>query len=179
MAKKSTATPFREILTDIRKGIFANTYILMGEEAYYIDKLVEALEEYVVPEEDRDFNQTAYYGNEIDIPVVIATAQQFPVMSERRLVLAKECQAMLSARTELDKLSEYVLRPAHNTVLVVVYKGDNLNATSKLMKAAAKAEAVVFRSPRLRDYELGLPIKDYCMSRHIGIDDRSVNMLVE
>ncbi len=177
MAKKNNS--FREILTDIRKGNFANVYILMGEEAYYIDKLTEALEECVIEPDDRDFNQTAYYGNEIDIPTVIATSQQFPVMADRRLVLVKEAQAMQNAKAELDKLSEYLKRPADNTVLVIIYKGDNLNATSALLKAAAKADAIVFKSPRLRDYELPVPVKDYCQSKKIGIDERSVKMLCE
>ncbi|MDE5774437.1 MAG: DNA polymerase III subunit delta [Muribaculaceae bacterium] len=177
MAKKGSA--FREILTEIRKGNFANVYVLMGDEAYYIDKIVEALEERVVAEDDRDFNLTAYYGNEIEIPLVIATAQQFPVMSDRRLVLVKEAQALQNAKSELDKLSEYVKRPAVNTVLVIVYKGDSLNATSALLKAVAKSDGVIFQSKKLRDYELPVPIKDYCQSKHIGISEQSIKMLCE
>lgn len=177
MAKKSSG--FRELLTDIKRGNYANVYLLMGDEPYYLDKITEALEQYVVDEADRDFNATSFYGNEVDIPSVVATAQQFPVMAERRIVLVKEAQNMQNAKNELDKLAEYVKRPSTQTVLVVVFKGDSLNATSALMKAAVKAGAVVFKSAKLRDYELPVPVKDYCQSRRIGIDEQSIRLLCE
>ena len=61
MAKKATPT-FREIIADIRKGRPAPVYILHGEEPYYIDAIMDALESCVIEEEDRDFNQTVFYG---------------------------------------------------------------------------------------------------------------------
>lgn len=177
MAKKSTG--FREILTSIKKGEYANVYILMGDEPYYIDRIVKTLEDNVVAEDDRDFNLNAFYGNEIDVMTVIATAQQYPVMADRRLVLAKETQAMDRAKAQLEKFEDYVKRPSENTVLVIVYKGDSLNATSALLKAAAKTGAVVFKSEKLRDYELPVPVKEYCTSMRIGIDEASVRLLCD
>lgn len=179
MAAKTQASDFRSILTDIRKGNFAPVYLLMGEEPYYLDKVCEALEASVVPESDRDFNATSYYGQEIDIPTVIATAQQFPMMADRRIVLVKEAQALPRAKEELDKLADYVLRPNMQSVLVVVFKGDNLNATSALLKAAAKSDAVVFKSPKLRDYQLETPVKDYAASKKISIDVNALKMIIE
>jgi len=46
MAKKSTGPSFREVMTSIKKGQFAPVYLLMGEEAYYIDELTRALEKF-------------------------------------------------------------------------------------------------------------------------------------
>ena len=40
---KQTQSPYNSILADIRKKKFAPIYILMGEEAYFIDELTNAL----------------------------------------------------------------------------------------------------------------------------------------
>ena len=179
MAKKSTGPTFREVMTSIKKHQFSPVYILMGEEAYYIDELTRALENNVISEDDRDFNSIVYYGADSDIGSVIASAQQYPVMSDRQLVILKEAQTMTNAKSQLDKLASYVARPNQTTVLVVVYKGEGLSATSQLLKTAKEAECVVFRSDKLRDYQLAGPIMDYCASKGVGIDDKAISLLCD
>ena len=125
-----------------------------GEETYYIDQIVKALENSVVDEADRDFNSMTFYGQDSDIGRVIGCAQQYPVMAERQLVMLKEAQTMSQAKSQLDKLSSYVAHPNPTTVLVVVYKGDVIPATSSLIKKAKDVDCVVFRSDKLRDYQL-------------------------
>ncbi len=166
-------------MTDIKKHKFAPVYLLMGEEAFYIDQITKALENNVVDEADRDFNSMTYYGADSDIGSVIASAQQFPVMADRQIVLLKEAQTMNQAKAQLDKLASYVSRPNGTTVLVVTYKGESLPATSALMKAAAKSDAVVFKSEKLKDYQLAGPIMDYCASKGVGIDDKAVSLLCD
>lgn len=179
MAKKSAGPTFREIMTAIRKRDFAPVYILMGEESYYIDQIVKALENGVVDEADRDFNSIVYYGADAEIGKVIGSAQQYPVMADRQLVMLKEAQTMSQAKSQLDKLASYVGRPNNMTVFVVVYKGDALPATSALMKRAKDSDCVVFRSDKLKDYQLSGPISDYCASKGMGIDDKAVSLLCD
>ncbi len=179
MAKKSNGPTFREVMTSVKKHKFAPVYILMGDEPYYLDELSRALENNVVDEADRDFNSIVYYGADSDIGSVIASAQQYPVMSDRQLVMLKEAQSMTGAKSQLDKLASYINRPNPTTVLVVVYKGDSLPATSQLLKSTKDTECVVFRSDRLRDYQLAGPIMDYCASRGVGIDDKAVSLMCD
>lgn len=179
MAVKTQLEDFRGLMTKIRRKEFADVYLLMGEEPYYIDRLVEALEENVVPAEERDFNVMTVYGQDADMPSLIAACQQYPFMSDRKLVVLKEAQSMIQAKNRLEHLAEYVLRPSDVNVLVVVYKGGELSATSKLMKAAKESGAVIFKSPALRDYQLDGPIKEYCTARRIGIQDKAMMMLKE
>lgn len=179
MAKKASGQSFRELMTEIKKGNFAPVYILMGEEDYYLDQLTKALENHVVAEADRDFNSMVFYGADVDVASVIGCAQQYPVMSSLQLVVLKEAQTMYQAKTQLDKLASYVNRPNRQTVLVIVYKGGTLNATSPLLKAAKEKGSVVFVSEKLRDYQLSAPILDYCRSRGVGIDDKAVSLLAE
>lgn len=151
----------------------------MGEEDYYIDKAVEALENKSIEEADKDFNYNVYYGVDADIETIVAACQQLPVMAPRRLVILKEAQSMQRAKQQLDKLAAYVSHANPTTVFAVAFKGDNLNATSDLMKAANKSNTVVLKSAKVRDYQLASHVKDYCAMRKCGIDERSVAMLCE
>ena len=179
MAKSDPAAEARKIISDIRKRDCAPVYILMGEEAYYIDLIVDNFEKYYIDEEDRDFNLNVFYGNDADIDYVVGVAQQFPVMSDRKLVILKEAQSMWQAKGQLDKFAPYVSHPSSATVFVIAYKGDSLAATSKLLKAAKDNGAVVFKSPVPRDYELVPCIRDYCASRKVAIDPKAVQLLAD
>lgn len=179
MAKKSSSGSYREIMGDISRGNFSKIYLLMGDEDYYIDKITEALEATVVSEEEKDFNLATYYGADTDIRQVISRAQQFPLMSDRQIVLLKEAQAMDRAKTRLEVLEPYIRHANNSTVLVVTFKGDSLTATSKLVKAIQAEGGVVFKSERLKDYQLAGPLYDYCKDRKIRIDEKSLNLLCE
>lgn len=175
------ATPgFRDILTSIKKGeSLSPVYILMGEEAFYIDKLTEAFENYLIPEDDRDFNQSVFYGNDADLELVVSTAQQYPVMFDRKLVILKEAQSLYQAKTQLEKLSPYVSHPNKTTVFVIAFKGDKLNATSKLLKAASGSHAVVFKSDPVKEYQLPTHVKDYCAGLGYSMEEKAVSMLCD
>lgn len=181
MASKSLS--YRDIYTRMRKGEFNPVNILMGEEAYYIDFLVNAFEVLTVPEEERDFNFHVFYGNDTDMETVVACAQQFPVMADRKLVILKEAQIMQNLKSQMDRLASYVARPNPNTVLVIVVKNqkgkESITVSSKVMKAAEAVNAVVFKSPAIRDYQLGAHLKDYCASRGVGIEETASRLLCE
>lgn len=174
------ATPtFREIITNINKGVFSPVYLLMGEEDYYIDCIVNAIESKAIEEEDCDFNQNIYYGIDANMETIVAACQQLPIMAPRRVVILKEAQSKQQAKQSLEKLAPYVAKPNQSTVFVVAFKGDNLNATSALMKSASKNGAVIFKSDRVKDYQLPTHLKDYCAVRKCSVDENASRMLCE
>ncbi len=180
--KTSKELSYRDILDSIKKKEFASVYLLMGEEPYYIDLIVDALETGVVKEENQAFDQLVFYGADSDLDVVIANARQYPVMGDCQLVILKEAQTIPGgAKNQLEKFASYISQPNKQGILVIAFKGDNLAATSELMKAAAKASehVIVFKSPKIKDHQLAGPIKDYCRLKKIGIDEQAVQMLIE
>lgn len=179
--KASKELTYREILDKIKKKNFARAYLLMGEEPYYIDMIVDALERSVVKEENQAFDQLVFYGADSDLDVVIASARQYPVMGDTQLVILKEAQTCAGSKSQLDILAPYLLQPNSLGVFVLAYKGDNLSATSALMKAAEKAanNVVVFKSPKIKDYHLPGPIKDYCRQKKLLIEELAVQILIE
>lgn len=179
--KANKELSYRDVLDSIKKRNFARVYLLMGEEPYYIDLIVDALEQNVVSEDNKAFDQLVFYGADSDIDVVIASAQQYPVMGDVQLVILKEAQTLAGNKTQLDRFASYLSQPNQKGILVITFKGDTLGATSALMKAAAKAgdSVVVFKSPKIRDYQLAAPIKDYCRMKKIGIEEPAVQILIE
>ncbi|MDE6072697.1 MAG: DNA polymerase III subunit delta, partial [Muribaculaceae bacterium] len=43
----------------------------------------------------------------------------------------------------------------------------------------AKGGAVIFKSEKVRDYQLSSHLKDYCSSKKVGIEDKAVSLLCE
>lgn len=179
--KANKEISYRDVLDRIKKKDFSLVYLLMGEEPYYIDLIVDALEHSVVKEENREFDHLVFYGADSDLEAVVASARQYPVMGDRQLVILKEAQTCSGSKNQLDRLASYVAHPNPQGVFVLAYKGDNLSSTSALMKAATKAgdSVTVFKSPKIRDYQLDAPIKDYCRQKKIGIEERAVQILIE
>lgn len=172
---------YREIISDIKNNKIAPVYVLMGEEPFYINLISQALEKNVITEEeDRIFDQNILYGADTQIDFIVETANRFPVLAERQLVMLKEAQAMPKAKTELDKLKSYIEKPNAATVLVIIYKGDKLTATSAFMKAVKNNKnVIVFNSPAIKEYQLSPIIKDYCLAENIKISDKAVALLIE
>ena len=50
-------TDVTKIVADIKAGNINPIYFLMGEEPYYIDKISEFIENSILTEEERGFNQ--------------------------------------------------------------------------------------------------------------------------
>jgi len=102
-----------QITKDIKAGNIKPIYFFMGEEPYYIDKLTEFIEENVLQEHERDFNQTILYGRDVTIEDVISSAKRFPMMAEHQVVIVKEAQDLSKT---IDKLESYAENPQPSTL---------------------------------------------------------------
>jgi len=177
MAKTTT---YKDIAADIRAGRFAPIYLLQGEEAYYIDKLVGLLGERVVPDaEARDFDLYNFFGADAEIRAVLDTCRRYPLMGGKQLVMLREAQAMHNARNEMEKVALYAKNPIPTTVLAMTFKAEPLKASSALVKAIKAAGGVVFESAKLKEWQLGQAITEYCKDNAIKIDNKSTELLKE
>lgn len=113
-------------------------YFLAGEEPYYIDELTEALEKNVLTEDEKAFNQTIVYGQDVDMEQLISLAKQYPMGAEKQLIIVKEAQHL--AR-EIDKLLPYAENPQSSTVLVFNFKGKTIDKRLKIAKTLQKLNA--------------------------------------
>ena len=81
-----------KIINDIKYGNIKPIYFLMGEEPYYIDRITEYLEDNLLTEDEKGFNQMVLYGRDTTIEDIVANAKRYPMMAERQVVIVKEAQ---------------------------------------------------------------------------------------
>lgn len=174
MAKKSEDIT-EPLLSDIKNHKFAPVYLLTGEEDYYIDLISDALEANVVPEENKDFDQTIVYGLDVDMTAVIGYANRFPMMSERQLVMVKESQNLTK---DWDLLEKYLEHPCETTVLVFCYRHKKMDGRSKAYQAI-KRQGVVYEHDALRDYQIPMWISGYVRERGHSITQKAAILISE
>lgn len=164
-----------KIVNDIKAGNIKPIYFLMGEEPYYIDKLSDFIEDKVLSEDEKGFNQTVLYGRDVSIEDIVSTAKRYPMMSERQVVIVKEAQDL--SRT-IDKIESYVENPMLSTVLVFCYKYKTLDKRKKVTKLLAK-NGVVYESKKLYENQVGEWIKRVLAGKKYSIEPKANAMLVE
>ncbi len=147
----------------------------MGEESYYIDKLSDYIEQNVLTEDEKGFNQTVLYGRDVSIEDIVSTAKRYPMMAERQVVIVKEAQDL--SRT-IDKLESYVENPMPSTVLVFCYKYKTLDKRKKMTKMLDKV-GVVYESKKLYENQVGEWIKRVLSGKSYSIEPKANAMLVE
>lgn len=174
MAKANdAAAAARAIIQDIRKGIFAPVYLLMGEEPYYVDMVTEAILANALADDERDFNQLVCYGADLTGEDIISNARRYPMFAERSVVVVKEAQAVKG----LDTLSIYTEAPLDSTVLVLVYRG-SCDKRKALYKSIQK-HGVVLESVPVKDYAMASWIESFYADKGLAIDGDAASLLAE
>jgi len=164
-----------KIVNDIKAGNIKPIYFLMGEEPYYIDKLSDYIEENVLSEDERGFNQTVMYGRDVTVDDIVSTAKRYPMMAERQVVIVKEAQDLTKT---IDRLESYAENPMLSTVLVLCYKYKTLDKRKKVTKNIAKS-GVIFESKKLYENQVGDWIKRVLSGKKYTIEPKASAMLVE
>lgn len=162
------------ILNSLKQKSYKPVYFFMGEEPYYIDLISDYIEDNVLDDAEKEFNQTVIYGRDADTPTVINAAKRFPMMAPMQVVIVKEAQNL----QDIEQLEHYLKQPQPSTILVLCYKYKKLDKRKKVYKMLVE-KGVVFTSNKIRDYQLGEWITSYCREQNIRITPKSAQMLAE
>lgn len=170
MAAPKSVT-FTEISNDIVRNQLAPTYILHGEEAYFIDELVRKFEN-LIPEDERDFNLYSLYAPQITMDAVISTCLRLPVMAPLQVVILKEAQA---AKKELTKLIPYIstVRQNNQTIFVIVSRGEKLENKS-IINALGQGGGNIFESKKATDRNLDAYISGIVKLHGLNIEPKGL-----
>ncbi|MBX7181387.1 MAG: DNA polymerase III subunit delta [Bacteroidia bacterium] len=181
----------KKIIKDIGEKKFKPIYFLMGEEPYFIDKLASYMEDHVLEEADRSFNQAVHYGSDLDISRLVGEAKRYPMMSDYQLVIVKEAQLIknLAGKEKKDKETgkeeevkdvflTYCESPLPSTILVICYKGKTIDKRKSLYKAIEK-NGIVFNSEVIKDWNLSKWIIDFVKEKGYRINDKAAVMLAD
>ena len=165
----------QQIINDLKNGSIKPIYFLYGDEPYFIDQVSDYIENNLLPEADRGFNQTVLYGRDVAVSDIIANARRFPMMAERQVIIVKEAQSL--SRT-IHQLENYAANPQPTTVLVINYKYKKPDKRKKVFKDLAKM-GVLFEGKPLYENQVPAWIGNYVKDRGYDIAPKSSQMLVE
>lgn len=165
---------FEQIISDLKNKIYKPIYFLSGEEPYFIDLITKYINDHVLTEEEKSFNQTVLYGKDTEIATVINTAKRFPMMANHQVVIVKEAQNIKN----IEELIHYANAPLKSTLLVINYKYKTLDKRKKIYKVIQE-NGVLFESKKLYDNEVPAWINSYLKNRNRTIDPGAGMLLTE
>ena len=180
MAKLKQDDQVKQIVKDIKSKKYSPIYFFTGEESYYIDKLSEFIENNILDESERDFNQTIIYGGDTNITEVISVAKRFPMMAEHQVVVVREAQSIKDFNTESSQaaLVAYAKSPQTSTVLVFNYKYKKADGRKPFVKLVKK-KGVFFESKKKYENEIPNWIDSILRTKGYSIDQKAIFMLVD
>lgn len=173
MAETKTAT-FESIMHDLKARNYLPVYYLMGEEPYYIDKIVDYISENVLLPEERDFNMSVMYGNDVTGVQVADAARQYPMMAEHSLVIVKEVQNM----KQMDAIEKYLENPSPSSILVMTHKNGTIDRRKNVAKLIERV-GVLFDSKKLRERDLIPFIENQIKMGGATIDAKSAQIIAD
>jgi len=170
----------RKILSEIKSRKYAPVYFLQGEETYYIDLISDYIEQNVLSESEKGFNQVILYGKDVSMAAVLTNARRFPMMAERQVVIVKEAQEIqdLNKDTGSKLLLDYLTKQVPSTVLVFCHKHKNLDKRRDLGKKVDKL-AVTLTTKKSYDNQLPEFVAEYVSEKKISIEEKAILALCE
>jgi DNA polymerase-3 subunit delta len=172
-----------EILKDLKNRKYKPLYLLHGDEPYFIDQVSNYIEHHLLPDAEKGFNQTVFYGKDTDVMSVLNAAKRYPMMADYQVVMVKEAQDMKWGRDDDDKKSinpllNYLENPLPSTILVFCYKYGKFDKRKKTYKAIEKT-GLIFESGSLYDSKIPGWIEGYVSEKQYKLSGQGSAMLAE
>src|SRR6201991_955579 len=172
-----------DLIKDLKNRKYKPLYLLHGEEPYFIDEVSNYAEHKLLPEAEKGFNQTVFYGKDTDVMAVLNAAKRYPMMAEYQVVLVKEAQEMKWGKDDdhkksINPLLNYLENPLPSTILVFCYKYGKFDKRKKTYKAIDK-NGLVFESAPLYDSKIPAWIEGYISDKGYKINQQASAMLSE
>ncbi len=175
---------FDQILNDLRNKVYHPVYFLMGEEPYYIDEISDLIEDHVLNDMEKEFNQSILYGKDVDVATILSYAKRYPMMSNYQVVIIKEAQSIKDLIRKEDKedvkdpFLTYLENPLPSTILVFCHKYKSLDKRSKVYKVISK-KAVVFDSKKIYDDKVSGWITAFAKTKGYPVNPAAAQVLAD
>lgn len=163
---------FEVILQNLKKRIYHPIYLLQGEEPYFIDEITGYIEQHVLTDAEKGFNQTIFYGKDSDPVTIAESSKRFPMMASKQVIIVKEAQSL----QKIENLAPYAENPLESTILVLAHKYKNLDSRTKLAKAIKK-NGVIYTSKKVYENKIPAWIDSYLKRYEYSITPQAAQLL--
>jgi len=164
------------IISELKNRNLRPVYLLHGEEPYYIDLVSEYIENRLLDDAQKGFDQTVFYGKDTDFSTIVNAAKRYPMMSDYQVIIVKEAQHLKWKEDTL--LHAYLENPMPSTVLVLAYKYAKFDKRKKSYKAAEKT-GVVLESAKIYDDKVAPWIMGFVKGEKRQIHPQAAAMVAE
>ncbi len=168
------STDYQQILKSIKEKDIKPFYFLSGTEPYFIDLICDYIENSVLDESEKAFNQTIVYGKDVKWDELVESLKRFPMMAEKQVIILKEAQ---SIQKLTDKLMPYLEHIVDSTVFVVCYKYKVTTAKKFISKAQSKG--VYYVSKPMYENQIPEWIHNYLARKGFKITQKASMLLTE
>jgi DNA polymerase-3 subunit delta len=166
---------FEQILADLKNKIYKPIYLFYGEESFFIDELTNYIQQNVLTETEKAFNQDVVYGKDVTATNLIELSRAFPMMANYRVVILKEAQDL----KDFKNLEPYVQNPVNSTILVLSFKNTaKIDRRLKVFNLLSK-NAVVFESKRLYENQVYPWIEKTLRENGLSIHTEALRLFYE
>ncbi len=165
---------YEALMKDLEAGRLKPVYLLQGEEDFFIDQACQFFEHELLPEAERDFNLSIFYGKDADWSEVINACRRYPMFAERQVVILKEAQSM--RMTDFNKLDRYLEDIMDSTIFVITYKKGKVDGRSKVSKLISRKGGVML-GKKVYDNKMPAWIRSYVRANGYDITEKACLLL--
>ncbi|MFN4082735.1 MAG: DNA polymerase III subunit delta [Bacteroidia bacterium] len=140
---------YNKLIKEIQSRHLKPIYFLHGNESFFIDQISDFIENNVLTEAEKAFNQHIYYvENPVDFEpnAIIEICRRYPMMSDYQVVILKEAQRV----PDWDFFIPYFDKPAPSTILVICHKEKKLSSKETFVRKHSK-HITFFESDKLNE----------------------------
>jgi DNA polymerase III subunit delta len=162
-----------ELEKDLQKSIEC-VYLLLGPEEYQCDKAYNLLRQNILTPEGVDFDCSVFIADQIPINEIIGSANIYPMISKRRLVVVHDaekfkdadCETLLETLPNLSKRS------------TIVFTAHELDHRKKFYKTL-REKYCVCEFQKLKDAALERWVENYLQKQGYRLASISIRKIVE
>ena len=143
----ASAQTYEQVMMSLRQGQYKPVYLLYGDEPYYIDRVTEYVEDHILDEAAKAFDQVTLYGKDLpdgSIAEAVMQARGFAMFGGMKVVIVREAQTL----TKWDALNAYLAAPQPQSILLIAYKKTSAPSVKD------SPNMVQMQSVPLRDYQV-------------------------
>lgn len=167
-------TNYKDIIRYTHEKKIFPIYILMGEEKFLIDEVLKDLQNNILNEEERAFDESIIYGKELNINQIIMITKRVPIISRKHLIIIKEAQSI----KDIEKLTTFLEGDLDSHIIVICHEEKSIDRRKKILKLA-ETKGIVFESKRLYEKDVIDWIHEYVDDNNYTIDPKSTILLIE
>ncbi len=163
-----------ELKRQLKQKTLAPLYLLFGAEEFLRAQAVRHITETALAGAAlREFNEASYSLTNVDVQQALATAEQLPMMAERRVVRVTDFAKLKEA--DEGALLRYIARPVESSI--VIFVADDLDKRRKLSKTLIDA-CVSVEFAELRDDDLAKWARDHLQRLQADADERTLRQII-